>query len=130
FLEGATEGHHLAHRFHLDGKFVLDALEFFEVPARYLCHNIVDSWLETRRCFFRDVVRYLVQRVPDGEFRGNLGDRKARSLGRQRRTARYAWVHFDDDEATVVGIDGELDIGAARLHPDLADDPDGRVPHV
>src|SRR5690606_2976371 len=40
---------------------------------------------------------------------------------------RHARVHLDDDDVAVVGVDGELDVGAARVDADLADDGDGVV---
>jgi hypothetical protein len=48
------------------------------------------------------------------------------ALRRERRGARHARVHLDDDHAAVLRVDRELDVGAARLDADLADAPRAR----
>ena len=48
-----------------------------------------------------DVVGDLVERVPDGELRGDLRDRKAGGLGGQRRRTAHPRVHLDDDDLAV-----------------------------
>jgi hypothetical protein len=67
-----------------------------------------------------DVVVDLVEGVADRELGGDLGDGEAGGLGRERRGAGDARVHLDDDEAPVLGVDGELHVRAAGLDPDLA----------
>src|SRR5690606_1117058 len=42
-LEGTTNGHDLAHRFHLSGKAGIDLREFLECETRHLGHDIVDG---------------------------------------------------------------------------------------
>ncbi len=74
-----------------------------------------------------DVVAQLVEAVTDGELGGDLGDGVAGGLGGQGAGARDAGVHLDDDDAAVVRVDGELDVGAAGLHADLAHHPPRRV---
>ncbi len=49
-LKGAADGHHLAHRFHRRADLALYAVEFTEVPARYLHHHIVQRRLKEGRC--------------------------------------------------------------------------------
>src|SRR3546814_3007368 len=46
---------------------------------------------------------------------GDLGDREAGRLRGQRRGARDARVHLDDDQLAVGGVDGELHVGAAEI---------------
>ena len=65
-------------------------------------------------------LRELVQRVADGELGRDLGDREAGRLRGERRGARHARVHLDDDHAPVVGIDRELHVRAAGVDADLA----------
>ncbi len=74
-------------------------------------------------------LRQFVERVADRELGGDLGDGKASRLRCQRRRARDARVHFDDDQASVLGIDGELHVGAAGIDPDLAQHRDRGVAH-
>ncbi len=72
--------------------------ELLEGEARDLGDDVVDRRLEAGRRLARDVVADLVERVADGELGGDLGDREAGRLGRQRRAARHARVHLDDDQ--------------------------------
>ena len=129
-LEVAPDGHHLAHALHLRGEAVVGLLEFLEREARHLGHHVVDRGLEGgRRGPAGDVVPQLVQRVAHGELGGDLGDREPRGLRGERRGARHARVHLDDDHAPVVRVDRELHVGAARLHADLAQARDRGVAH-
>ena len=126
-LEGAADRHHLADRLHVRRQPVVDAGELLEREARPLDDDVVDRRLEGGRRAPRDVVRDLVERVADCQPRGDLGDREARRLGGQRRGARHARVHLDDDDLVRRGVDRELHVGAARLHADGADDRDRLV---
>ena len=128
-LEGAADGHDLAHRLHLGRERAVGLRELLEGPARDLDHAVVEHRLERGRRLPRDVVADLVEPVADGQLGGDLGDGEAGGLGGQGRGAAHARVHLDDDQPAVVGIDGELDVRAARLHADLADDGDGGVAH-
>ena len=51
-----------------------------------------------------DVVADLVEGVADGQLGGDLGDREPGGLRRQRRGARHARVHLDDD--LLAGVPG------------------------
>ena len=130
FGEGAADRHDLADRLHRRRQRALGAGEFFEGEARDLGDHVVDRRLEGGgRRAAGDVVFELVERVADGEPRGDLGDREAGRLRGERGGARHARVHFDDDETAGLGIDGELDIGTAGLDPDFAQNADGGVAH-
>ena len=76
FLERAADRHHFADRLHLRAEHVFRFAKLFEVPLRNLGDDVIDRRLERRRSFARDVVGNLVERVTDGEFRGDLRDRK------------------------------------------------------
>ena len=130
FLERAADGHDLADGFHARGQRVVGAFELLEGEARDLGHDVVDRRLEAGGRSLGDVVRDLGQRVAHRELGCHLGDGKARRLGRERRRAAHARVHLDDDEAAVVGVDGKLHVGAARLDADLFEDGERRVAHV
>ncbi len=128
-LEGAANRHRLADRLHLRRQRRVGVGEFLERPARNLRHHIVDGRLETGRRLARDVVAQFVEPVADGEFRRDLGDGEAGRLRGQSAGARHARIHLDGDHVAVVGIDGELNVAAAGLDADLADDGQRRVAH-
>ncbi len=104
--------------------------ELLEREPRHLDHDVVERRLEAGRRLARDVVGDLVERVADRELRGDLRDREAGGLRRERRGPRDARVHLDDDHAAVVGVDRELDVAAAGVDADLADDVDADVAQV
>ena len=108
----------------------IGAGEFLEGKARDLRDHIIDGRLEgSRRRALGDVVFQLVERIADGQPRRDLGDGKARGLRRQRRGARHARVHLDDDQLAIGRIDRELHVRAAGIHADLAQHRDRGVAH-
>ena len=129
FLEGAPDRHRLAHRLHLRRERAVGLRELLEVPARNLDDDVVDRRFEGRRREARDVVRDLVEVIAERELGGNLRNREPGGLRRQRRAARDARVHLDDDHAAVGRVDGELDVRAARLDADAADDATAGIAH-
>ena len=128
-LECPADAHRLADRFHLRGEGLVGFGELLESPARHLGHDVVDRRLKARARRARDIVTQLVQRVPHRELGGDAGDGKARGFGRKGRAARHARIHLDDDHLAVARVDGELDVGAARVHADRPHDGDRRVSH-
>ena len=129
-LKGAADRHDFAHGLHLRTERFVCARKLFELPLRNFDDHVVERRLEARRRLARDVVGDLVERVADRKLGRDLRDGESGRLRRQRRGARYARVHLDDDHAAVVRIDGKLDVRAAGLDADLADDSDGRVAHA
>ena len=73
--------------------------ELLEREPRHLDHDVVERRLERRRRLAGDVVGDLVEGVADRELGGDLRDREAGRLRRQRRRARHPRVHLDDDHA-------------------------------
>ena len=71
-----------------------------------------------------------VQGHAERELCGNLGDGETRGLAGKRGTPRNARVHLDHDHAAGGGIDGELNIRAARFDAHGADNGGGRVAHA
>ena len=129
-LEGATDGHHLPHRLHLGGEAGIGLGKLFEGEARDLGHHVVDAGLEGGRGGAAgDLVGQFVQGVAHRQLGRHLGDGEAGGLGGQGRGPRHPGVHLDDDHAPVLGVDGELDVGAAGVDADLAQHGDGGVAH-
>ena len=130
FGEGAADRHRLADRFHRRGQHRLGAGKFLEGKARNFGDDVIDGRLERcRRGAAGDVVGDFVERVADRELGRDFGDRKAGRLRGQRRRARHARIHFDDDQPAIGRIDRELHIGAAGLDADLAQHRDRGVAH-
>ena len=125
--EGAADAHRLADRLHLGAQRGVGAGELLEGEARELDDHVVESRLEAGRGGAGEVVRDLVQRVADRELRGDLGDRIAGRLRRERRGARHARVHLDHAQLAGPALARELDVRAAGLDPDGAHDGERRV---
>ena len=79
-FEGAADGHHFAHRFHLRPENRLGAREFLELPARDLDHHVVERRLEAGRRDFGDVVLDFIQTIADRQLRRDFRDREIRWL--------------------------------------------------
>ena len=84
--EVAAHRHGLADALHRGGQPRVGAGELLEREPRDLHHDVVQRRLERRRGAPGDVVGDLVEGVADGQLRGDLGDREAGRLGRQRAT--------------------------------------------
>ena len=94
---------------------------FSKAKRGNLGDHVIDGRLEAGgRGAAGDVVGDFVERVADRQLGGDLGDRKAGRFRRQRGRARHARVHLDDHQPPVCRVDRELHVGAAGLHPDLA----------
>ena len=119
--EGAADRHRLADALHVGREAAVGAGELLEGEARDLGDDVVDRRLERGRRGPGDVVGDLLQRVADRQLRRHLRDREAGRLRGQRRGARDPRVHLDHDDLAVLGVDRELDVGAAGLDPDRPD---------
>ena len=120
-LESAAHGHHLANRFHLGGQAAVSSGEFFKRKARDLGDHVVNAGLEAgRRGTAGYVVAQLIQGKANSQFGGHFGDWKAGRFGRQCRGARDPRIHLDHHHAPVLRVDGELHVGATRVHANLA----------
>ena len=103
-LESAPDGHGLTNALHLCGQRRIGLGELFESKSRNLDHAVVNGGFKARRGFAGDVVLELIERVADGEFCGDFGDRKTGSLGGERRAARDPRVHLDDHHPAGLGM--------------------------
>src|SRR5690606_10829500 len=101
--------------------------EFFEREARDLDDYVVYRRLERGRRVARDVVRYLVERVTDGELGRNLGYGESGRLRRERRATGHARVHLYDHHAPVFGVNAELDVRAPCIDAYLSYYRDRRI---
>ena len=133
--EVAADRHRLADRLHVRGQRRVGARELLEREPRHLHHDVVERRLERRGRALPvgpdgDVVGDLVEGVADRDLGRDLRDREAGGLRRQRARARDPRVHLDDDDPAVVGVDGELDVAAAGVDADRADDADREVAQV
>ena len=126
-LKTAANCHRLPHRLHRGGEHRRAAPELLEGETGNLRDHVVDRGFEAGRRGAGDVIDDLVEGVAHRQAGGDLGDRKTRGLGGQRRAARNPRIHFDHHHIAVGGVDGELDIAAARIHADFADDRDRLV---
>ena len=129
-LKRPPNRHGLTHGLHLRREGAIGIGKFFKGEARGLDHAIVDCRLERRRRLFGNVIGNFIQRVAHSELGRDFGNRKASGLGGQGRAARHAGIHLNDDEFTVVGAHGKLNVRAPGLHPNGADDADRGVSHA
>ncbi len=127
FLEGLlvvlSDAHDLAYGPHLGAELVMHALEFLKRPAGELDHHVIPRGgvaIEGAVAPVRD----LVKSHTGSQLRRDQCNGKAGRLGGQSRRAGDTGVHFDDHQAPIPRIDAELDIGAAGIDADLADDLD------
>ncbi len=122
--------HDFTDRLHGGGQDWRCAREFLEGKTWDFGDDVVDGWFEgRRRRAAGDVVVQLVQRVADCKLCRDLGNREAGGLGGECRRARNTRVHFDDDEAAILRVDGELHVRAARFHADFAQNRNRCIAH-
>ncbi len=126
-LERPADGHDLAHRLHLGRERRVGLGELLERPARNLDDHVVDRRLERRRSQAGDVVGNLVQVITQRELRGDLRDREARRLRRERRRSGDARIHLDRHDPPVLRMHRELDVRPAGFDAHPPDDPPGDV---
>ena len=82
FLKRTTNSHHLTNRLHLQSQLTIRSWEFIEVPTWNLHNNIVQSRLKHRRCRLGNLVRQLVEVIPNGQLRCNFCNRISGSFRR------------------------------------------------
>ena len=129
FMDVAPNRHHFTDRLHRRRQDGFGALELFKGKARDFGHDIVDRRFKRRRRRARNVVVDLIERIAHGQLGRDLGNREAGCLGGQRRGARHARVHFNHDQAAILRIDCELNVGTACFHTDFTQAGDACVAH-
>src|SRR5206468_8172259 len=113
--ERATDAHRLADGLHLRAERRVRARELLKGEARELDDDVVERRLEARGRRPRQIVRDLVERVTDGEPRGDLRDGVAGCLGGERGRAGDPRVHLDHAHVAGLAAAGELDVRAAGV---------------
>ena len=119
-LERLADGHDFADRFHARSDFARYADEFAEVPARYLAYQVVELRSDVGRIgrtHFSDPV----ERIAQGQLRGDERQRIARRLGGEGRRTAQPCVHLDDAVVVRFGVERVLDVALAH-DADVADD--------
>ena len=127
--KGPANGHGFADRFHRCGQNRVRAREFLKGKARKFGDDIIDRRLKGRRGRARNVIIQLIQRVPNGELGGDLGNGEAGRFRGQRGRARDARVHFDHDHAAIFGVHAKLHVRSACFHADFAQDSKRGIAH-
>ena len=115
-----VNGHDFARGFHLCAECMVGKNEFVERPAWEFHNAIIKCRLEAGLGFLRDRVRDFIERIPNGNLGGNLGNRVACCLGSQCRRTADTGIDFDDDVFIAVRVQGILGITAA-FYAKLAD---------
>ena len=129
-LERAADRHDLAHGLHRRAEHRRGLRELLEREPRDLHDHVVERRLERGGRLAGDVVRDLVEPVADREQRRDLRDREAGGLRGQRRAPRDTRGFISIRTwRPVRGVDGELDVGPARLDADHAEHLDRGVAH-
>ncbi len=121
-VERAPDGHRLADRLHRQTEDWRRVAKFLECETRDLHDHVIDARLERRRRLARDVVGNLVECVTGGQLGRELRDGKSGRLRSQSRRARHARVHLDRQAASGGRMHRELNVRAAGLDADRADD--------
>ena len=120
--ERAADSHRLADRLHLRAERLIGARELLEREPRELDDDVVERRLEARRRRPRQVVRDLVERVPDRELCRDLGDGVAGGLGREGRGRETRGFISITRSSPVAAAARELDVRATGFDADGADD--------
>ena len=113
FLEVLPDAHYFAHGFHLGAQLVGRLGEFFKGPACELHDYIV----AVRFVFFQRAfapVGKFVHRDAGSQLGGDGGDREAGGLGSQGGGTGRTGVDFNNDDAVVFPVVGELHVCSSR----------------
>ena len=125
-LEIPINRHDLSGGLHLRPQFPRGSAEFIEGPFGNLDHAVIQRRLKACTGTFCNIVFQLIQRISDGDFRGNLSDRITGSFRGQRRGTTDSGIDLDDDVFISVGIQGKLGV-ASPLDFQTADNLQGRI---
>ena len=128
--EAPADRHGLAGALHGGGQRHVGIGELLEGEPGHLDHDVIQGRLEAGRRLAGDVVADLVQRVADGQLRGDLGDGEPGRLRRQRARPRHPGVHLDDHQPPGAGVDGELYVAATGVYAHRSQHRDPDVAHA
>ena len=77
-----------------------------------------------------DLVLQFIEVIPDGQFRGDLGDGVAGGLAGQGRRAAHAGVDLHHDQFFGLRVEGELHVATAGKVAEVTHHADGRIAHA
>ena len=112
-LKIRADAHDLTGRLHLRGQGSLRADEFVKRQTGNFHDAVVQHGLKARVGFFRNGIGDLVQCIPQGDFRGNLGNRIAGRLGRKRGRTADTGVYLYNAVFKAFRVQRVLDIAAS-----------------
>src|SRR5690606_14419495 len=104
--------------------------ELLEREARELDDDVIQDRLERCRRRLRDVVGQFVEQITNGELGADARNGETRRLRRERGRTGDARIHLHDEHLARLRVQRELDVAAARLDADLADDRYRGVAHL
>mmetsp|Transcript_33962 Transcript_33962/g.66956 ORF Transcript_33962/g.66956 Transcript_33962/m.66956 type:complete len:788 (-) Transcript_33962:395-2758(-) len=129
-LQGPSDGHDLADRFHRGADLGGDPVEFGHVPPGNLGDDVVQARLEARLGLFRHGVLDVREGDAQSELGGDERERVSRGLGGEGGGAGETGVHFDDAVIERFGVQRILDVALAD-DAEVADNIDSGLPeHV
>ena len=114
FLESASYGHHLSHRFHAGAEHLVHSVKLAEIPTRNLTDYIVESRLEESRSLFGYRVLQFKQAIAQSQFGSHKGKRISCSLRCQSRRTAQTGIHLYDPVIIGIGVVGILHIAFAH----------------
>ncbi len=128
-LKGSAYSHSLADTLHGGCQDGIRTRELFKGETRNFGHNVVESGFEGGRGGSGDIVLQLVQGVAHRQFGRDFGNGVAGGFRGEGGGAGDPGIHLNDDHASSLGANGELDVGATRFDADFPDDGKGGVAH-
>ena len=113
-LEGATDGHDLAHGLHRRPQLLVNTTELGEVPSGNLADYIVEGWLEEGAGGLGHGVLQLKEAIPHAQLGSDECQGIARGLAGKCRRARKSGVNFDDSVVFRLWVEGILHVAFAN----------------
>ena len=121
----AADSHHLSYRLHAGTQFAGNAMEFTQVPTRYLADHIVQGGFEESACSLCHRVVQVEQAIAQAEFCRYKRQRITRCFrGKCRRTAQ-ACIYLDYPVVLAHRVVGILHVTLSH-NADVTDNADSK----